>query len=147
MLQAPLCIHGIGKSPPKGKFAATLGEMLSWIARVQDQTVWPVISLWKLLQGKELAAHKKQTGRRLLPVRISLQVLCMDLNLIHEVFAVETSLAFSELSILVTAPQTLVQAEAGKKQVLFCNFVDRKLEHIKIKGAIRKPKCKHQLPL
>lgn len=120
---------------------------MSWIARVQDQTVWPVISLWKLLQGKELATHKKQTGRRLLPVRISLQVLCMDLNLIHEVFAVETSLAFSELSILVTAPQTLVQAEAGKKQVLFCNFVDRKLEHIKIKGAIRKPKCKHQLPL
>lgn len=61
-------------------------------------------------------------------------------------FWVETSLAFSELSVLVTALQTLTQAEAGKKKSLFYHFVDRKLEHIK--GAIHKPKYKrHLLPL
>lgn len=69
----------------------------------------------------------------------------MELNLIHEAFAVETSLEFSELSVLVTAPQTLAQAEAGKKQGLSYNFVDRKLEHIKIKGTIHKPKYKKDL--
>lgn len=53
----------------------------------------------------------------------------------------------SVLSVLVTAPQTLAQAEAGKKQGLFYHFVDRKPEHIKSKGAIHKPKYKKDLIL
>lgn len=60
----------------------------------------------------------------------------------------ERSLAFSELLVLVTAPQTLAQAETGKEQGLFYPFVDSKLEHLKIKGAVHKPKYKkHPLPL
>lgn len=144
MPQAPLCIHGTGKSPPKGRFAGTLDEMSPRTARVQGQTMWPMINLWKLLQGEELATYKKQ---KVAACKDLMTVLCMDINLIDEVSAVESSLAFSELSILVTALQTLVQAEAGKKQGLFCYFVDRKLEHIKVRGAIHNPKYKHLLPL
>lgn len=147
LLPALLCIHGIGKSPPSRGFASSLGEMSARIARVQGQTVLPMIKLWKVVQGRELAVHKKRTGRRLIPVRISWQVLCTDFNPIHEVFALETSLAFSELRTFVSTPQTLAQAEAGRKQGLFYHFIDRKLEHIQIKGAIHEPKYKHLLPL
>lgn len=57
------------------------------------------------------------------------------------------SLAFSALWTLVSAPQTLAQTEAGRKQGLFYHFTDRKLEHIQIEGAIQEPKYKHLLPL
>lgn len=120
---------------------------VSAIARVQGQTVSPMVKLWKVVQGRELDAHKKRTGRRLIPVRISWQVLCTDFNPVREVFALETSLAFSELRAFVSTPRTLAQAEAGRKQGLFYHFIDRKLEHIQIEGAIHEPKYKHLLPL
>lgn len=61
-----------------------------------------------------------------------------ELNLIHEAFAVETSLAFLELSVLVTAPQTLAQAEAGKKQGLSLSFCRQE------NGAHKNQECNSQ---
>lgn len=97
--------------------------------------------------GEGISGSQKADRQMVASVRIYMTSSVHRLQLIHEVFALETSLAFSELQMFVSAQQTLAEAEAGRKQDLFYHFIDRKLEHIQIEGAILEPKYKHLLPL